>query len=47
MGQSSLRLTGNSLSVPFRTDPVGTEGSYNLLEKVNGTRPFSADVPER
>lgn len=47
MGQNSLRLTGNSLSVSFRTDPVGTEGSYNLLEKVNGTSPFSADVPER
>lgn len=47
MGQTSLRLTGNSLSVSFRTDPFGTEGSYNLLEKVNGTSPFSADVPER
>lgn len=46
-GSTTFRLSGNSLSVSFRTDPVGTDGSYNLLEKVSGSSPFSAVMPER
>lgn len=46
-GSTSFVVSGNTLSVSFRIESVGSDGSFNLLEKVSGSSPFTADMPER
>lgn len=46
-GGTTYQLSGNTLSVSFRTAASGSAGSYDLLEKVTGSSPFSANMPER
>ena len=46
LGGTTVQLTGNQLSVSFNT-VSGADGSYDLLETVTGSSPFSAVWADR